>query len=72
MAVRDQSQFGYGTLELFNNTHAKWRLIKTGQDENNVEYESNLNLSDEIWVDNQLYAAEAEEMSVSKDWEDNS
>ena len=68
VAVRDQTQFGYGTLELFNSTHAMWKLIKTGQDESG-KIESNLNLSDEVWVGNQLYA---EEMSVNKDWEDNS
>eukprot|EP00986_Skeletonema_menzelii_P016109 scaffold13735_cov155-Skeletonema_menzelii.AAC.4 len=71
VAVRDQSQYGYGTLELFNNSHALWRLIKTGQDENG-EVESNLNhLSDEIWVSNQLYAEEIG-VSVNQDWEDNS
>jgi len=67
VAVRDQSQYGYGTLELFNSTHAMWKLIKTGHDEGG-EFEPNLNLLDEIWVRNQLYV---EEMSVSKDWEDN-
>lgn len=72
VAVRDQSQYGYGTLELFNNSHAMWRLIKTGQGQDeNGEVESNLNqhLSDEIWVTNQLFA---EEMSVNRGWEDNS
>ena len=72
VAVRDQSQYGYGTLELFNNSHAMWRLIKTGQGQDeNGEVESNLNqhLSDEIWVTNQLFA---QEMSVNRGWEDNS
>lgn len=67
VAVRDQSQYGYGTLELYNNTHAMWKLIKTGYDEGG-EFEPNLNLMDEIWVGNQLYV---EEMSVGKDWETN-
>ena len=53
VAVRDQSQYGYGTLELFNSTHAMWKLIKTGHDEGG-EFELNLNLLDEIWVRNQL------------------
>jgi hypothetical protein len=59
VAVREQSQYGYGTLELFNNSHAMWRLIKTGQDENGEV--------DEIWVSNQL-----DEMNVNRGWEDNS
>ena len=64
VAMRDQSQYGYGTLELFNNTHAMWRWIKTGYDENG-EFEPDLNLHDEILVMNQLYAA------ANEDWEDN-
>jgi len=67
IGVRDQSQYGYGTLELFNNTHAKWRWIKTGYDEGG-EFEPDLNVHDEIVVRNQLYV---EEMSVNnEDWRD--
>jgi acid phosphatase type 7 len=69
VAMRDQSQYGYGTLELFNNTHAMWRWIKTGYDENG-EFEPDLNLHDEILVMNQLYAEEIRG-AANEDWEDN-
>jgi len=31
MAVRDATRYGYGTLEIFNQTHAKWDWIITGE-----------------------------------------
>ena len=64
VAVRDQTQYGYGTLELCNVTHAKWKLVNTGHDDAEVEPDVTL---DEVWVKNQLYI---EEMTVNKDWED--
>ena len=31
VAVRDATRYGYGTLELYNKTHAKWEWIPTGE-----------------------------------------
>jgi len=70
--VRDRSIFGYGTLELFNNTHAMWKWVKTGfnaegdEDFHGLSFDADLNVHDMIWIRNQLYV---EEMGVSEEIE---
>lgn len=47
IAVRDATRYGYGTLEIFNETHARWDWIVTGYSEYqglNTVWESNLTL----------------------------
>lgn len=58
--IRDHSMYGYGTLELFNRTHARWKWVKTGfnaEDEGglHVRFQPDFSLNDEVWVVNQLY-----------------
>lgn len=58
--VRDHSMYGYGTLELFNRTHARWKWVKTGfnaEDEGGLHgrFQPDFSLNDEVWVTNQLY-----------------
>ena len=70
--VRDHSMYGYGTLELFNNTHAMWKWVKTGfnaEGEGGVHgriFDPDLNLHDEVLIRNQLYV---EEMGVNENVE---
>ena len=64
--VRDHSMYGYGTLELFNTTHANWKWIKTGfnaeqqggvktKNEPNGRFEPDFELTDEAWIVNQFH-----------------
>ena len=58
--IRDHSMYGYGTLELFNRTHARWKWVKTGfnaEDEGGLHgrFQPDFSLNDEVWVTNQLY-----------------
>jgi len=52
--------YGYGTLELKNATHARWKWITTGYNTEGEEgghelYEPNFALDDAAWVTNQLF-----------------
>jgi hypothetical protein len=59
--VRDHSMYGYGTLELFNITHAKWRWVKTGYNNaNDKGYQPEFGINDSVWISNQLYVANDE------------
>ena len=62
--VRDHSMYGYGTLELFNTTHAKWDWVKTGfnaeEEEGKIRYEPDFALHDNVWVKNQWFSVEDE------------
>lgn len=59
--VRDHSMYGYGTLELFNITHAKWRWVKTGYNNaNDKGYQPEFGINDNVWISNQLYVANDE------------
>eukprot|EP00569_Conticribra_weissflogii_P003835 CAMPEP_0171335206 /NCGR_PEP_ID=MMETSP0878-20121228/5183_1 /TAXON_ID=67004 /ORGANISM="Thalassiosira weissflogii, Strain CCMP1336" /LENGTH=664 /DNA_ID=CAMNT_0011836437 /DNA_START=210 /DNA_END=2204 /DNA_ORIENTATION=- len=64
--VRDHSMYGYGTLDLINVTHAKWHWIKTGftadDEEKKVRFEPDFSLHDDVWVENQWFVAEDEEL----------
>ena len=58
--IRDHSMYGYGTLELFNRTHARWKWVKTGfnaEDEGGLHgrFQPEFSLNDDVWVTNQLY-----------------
>jgi hypothetical protein len=70
--VRDHSMYGYGSLELVNNTYAMWKWIKTGfnaEGEGGIHdqrFDPDLNVHDEIWVRNQLYV---EEIGANEDVE---
>ena len=70
--VRDHSMYGYGSLELVNNTYAMWKWIKTGfnaegeGDIHDQRFDPDLNVHDEIWVRNQLYV---EEIGANEDVE---
>ena len=60
VSVRDHSMYGYGTLDLLNNTHAKWTWVITGwnkPDEAGLKgiFEPDLDVHDEVFVHNQLY-----------------
>ncbi|KAL7518385.1 hypothetical protein ACHAWX_003219 [Stephanocyclus meneghinianus] len=56
--VRDNSMYGYGTLELFNHTHAKWTWVKTGFNTNvSGQFEPNFSIHDDVWIINQLFVA---------------
>jgi hypothetical protein len=56
--VRDNSMYGYGTLELFNHTHAKWTWVKTGFNTNVTgQSEPNFSIHDDFWIMNQLFVA---------------
>lgn len=55
VAVRDHSMYGYGTLELFNQTHAKWSFVKTGFNTNvSEQFAPDFNIHDDAWIMNQL------------------
>ncbi|KAL7529949.1 hypothetical protein ACHAWF_004847 [Thalassiosira exigua] len=61
--VRDHAMYGYGTLELLNVTHARWKWVKTGFDSKEEwglrgGFEPDFNVSDEELVTNQLFADE--------------
>jgi len=66
VAVRDATRYGYGTLEIFNKTHALWEWIITGESEYqscNVVKNSNTTLpplerSDSVMLENQLFITE--------------
>ena len=70
--VRDHSLFGYGTLELFNVTHARWKWVKTGFNEEGgarggsgvavkqQQFTPDFGLTDEAWVMNQLFVEQEE------------
>lgn len=58
--IRDHSMYGYGTLELFNRTHARWKWVKTGfnsEDEGGLHgrFQPDFSLNDDVWVTNQFY-----------------
>ena len=54
---RDQSTYGYGILELFNETTAKWKLVKTGFSKGVAgrqgDLQQDFGRTDEVWVTNQ-------------------
>jgi len=57
--VRDHSMYGYGTLELFNRTHACWKWVKTGfnsegEGGSKGRFEPEFDLTDEEYIINQL------------------
>ena len=61
--VRDHAMFGYGTLELFNETHAAWKWVKTGfnaegEGSERGNFQPDFGVSDEVWVMNQLFVAD--------------
>ena len=64
VSVRDHSMYGYGTLDLLNNTHAKWTWVITGwntPDDSGLKgiYEPDFDIHDEVYLRNQLYVESA-------------
>ncbi|CAB9522884.1 Zn(2+) purple acid phosphatase [Seminavis robusta] len=64
VAVRDATRYGYGTLEIFNATHAQWDWVVTGhseyQDENVLWKQTDttfppLRHSDSVVLENQFF-----------------
>ncbi|KAL3796767.1 hypothetical protein HJC23_010914 [Cyclotella cryptica] len=56
--VRDNSMYGFGSLELYNHTHAKWTWVKTGFNTNvHGKIEPNFSIHDDVWIMNQLFVA---------------
>ena len=65
LAVRDATRYGYGTLEIFNKTHAQWEWLLSGISEYqdvNIVHRTNITLpplkhSDSVMLENQFFMA---------------
>lgn len=63
LEVRDGTRYGYGTLEIFNQTHAQWEWIITGENDSeqvNRVHKTNITLprlqeSDALMLENQFF-----------------
>lgn len=63
IAVRDATRYGYGTLELYNKTHAQWQWVPTGKSESqhlNTVFQKNITLPsleevDTVILENQFF-----------------
>lgn len=75
--VRDHSQYGYGTLELFNRTHVCWKWVKTGfnsegEGGSKGRFEPEFDLTDEEYIINQFLVNDMGELIDQEDESDKS